>query len=214
MLDLIFAEPMALVRGAGVTLFITVVSSLAGTLLGTMLWSVSRGGIGLLMRPICDVLRIVPNLVIIFLVYYFPYVHFSLTPLSPLWSATLGLTIAQAAYTFDVVRTSWALIPAAQIDGMRSVGACRRTLVRTVYLPNLFRLSWAPHVALWIGNLKLSSLASVIGAPDLAYVARVTAANTFRLFEAWIAISIIYVILFLPLIFIGRRVERLAIFRQ
>lgn len=214
MLDLLFADPTALARGAAVTLFITVMASVGGTALGVLLWLVSRSTLDWIIRPTCDVFRIVPNLVIIFAVYYFPYASFSLIAPNALWSAILGLLLSQAAYTFDVVRTSWHLIPTSQVDGLRGVGASDSTLVRYVYWPNLLRLSWAPHVALWIGNLKLSSLASVIGAPDLAYVARVTATNTFRLFEAWIAISIIYVILFLPIVILGRRVEKLSIFRQ
>ncbi|HEY0682072.1 MAG TPA: ABC transporter permease subunit [Steroidobacter sp.] len=214
MFEFFFVTPEALWRAALVTLLITVVSSVIGTAAGIALWGVSRGPLQPAFVLAADVVRIVPNLVIIFLVYYFPYNSFGLVPPGPITSAIAGLAIAQCAYTFDVIRTVVPQVPAAQIEGFKAVGASREAIARHVYLPNIFRLAWAPHIALWIGNLKLSSLASVIGAPDLAYVARVAAANTFRLFEAWIAVSIVYVLLFVPILILGRRVERLAAFRQ
>ncbi len=214
MIDFFTTQPQAILSACLVTITLTLVSSLLGTGVGVLIWLFSRGLLARIAYPILDGVRAVPNLIWIFAVFYFPFRVFSLPVPDALTSAAIGLSISQAAQTADTLRAAYAQIPVQQLDGLAGIGASQRERYRLVVFPNLFRLSWAPHIAFWIGNLKLSSLASVIGVPDLAFVARVTMANTFHSIEAWASVAVVYVILTIPLAFIGRLVERLRYFKQ
>lgn len=214
MYELFILQPMALVNGALVTLYITVASSLLGTTGGVALWLLGRKKVTRVLYTFTDAIRATPNLIIIFLVFYFPFHDLGFPVPNATTAAIVGLAIAQAAYTADTLRSSEALIPISQIDGLKGIGATESEVLVLVTIPNLVRLAWSPHVAFWIGNLKLSSLASVIGAPDLAYVARVTMANTFRSFDAWVAVGIVYIALAVPLAYVAKIAERHRYFRQ
>lgn len=214
MYQILFMNPEALFRAIGITLAITFISSAAGTALGVGYWLIARGPLKPIAYWISDAIRAIPNLVLIFAVYYFPFRSLGLIVPNATASAILGLAIAQIAYTADSLRAAEAQVPRGQIDGLFGIGATQGEISRLVVVPNLIRLSWAPHVAFWLGNLKLSSLASVIGAPDLTYLAKVSMASTFRSIDAWLAVAVIYIALAIPLGIAARLVERHRFFRQ
>ncbi len=65
-------------------------------------------------------------------------------------------------------------------------------------------------LAFYIGNLKLSSLAAVIGCAEVVFVARVAVSQTYRSIEAWLLIGAIYIVLVLPLAWAARALEKSA----
>ena len=74
-------------------------------------------------------------------------------------------------------------------------------------LPDIFRQILPTLISFFIGNLKLSSLASVICVPEILYVAKSAGSQSFRSLEAWILVCIIYVILVLPFSYLARNLE-------
>lgn len=203
----------ALIFGIGVTLRLAILSSLIGTIAG--------GVIGTLLTPktwlsecglLCiDAVRAIPNLVLIFFFYYFPYQQIlGSQPVGAEVAALMGLSTAQAAYSADLIRNAFLQVPRSQVLGLEALGFSRRQVGIHVKLPSVIKQVFPAHVALWIGNLKLSSLASVIGVYEVVYVAKTAMAQTFRSLEAWIVVAIIYVILVLPISRISRRLESYA----
>ncbi|MFX6230416.1 ABC transporter permease subunit, partial [Acinetobacter baumannii] len=78
--------------------------------------------------PINDMLRAIPNLVLIFFVYYFPYTEFGIAAPSAFDCAVVALTIAMAVYTADIVRAAVDGVSAGSILGARSVGLREREI--------------------------------------------------------------------------------------
>ena len=59
----------------------------------------------------------------------------------------------------------------------------------------------------FIGIIRLSSLASVIGASEIVFVARTSITQNFRSLEAWIIVALIYIIMVLPITYFARKFE-------
>jgi polar amino acid transport system permease protein len=200
----------ALIVGVGVTLKLAILSSLLGTIVG--------GALGVMLTPktwvselalLCvDAIRAIPNLVLIFFFYYFPYRQmFGSEPVNAEIAALLGLIAAQAAYSADLTRNAFLQVSRSRVLGLEALGFNRSQVGIHVKLPSIVKQVFPAHMALWIGNLKLSSLASVIGVYEVVYVAKTAMVQTFRSLEAWTTVAIIYIVLVLPLSRISRRLE-------
>jgi len=201
----------ALVRGVGVTIALTVGASLLGTLLGVPLSLAMRltGPTGLIARLLTDVLRGIPNLVLIFFLYYFPYqAVFGINAPSGFTVVLFALALAQAAYSADVFRAALGSVPANQLLGLQSLGATRWEVQRLLIIPYITKSTLPAHMGFWLGTLKLSSLASVIGVEDVTFAAKVAMSQTFRSLEAWIVVACVYLALVLPASYLSRTIEQ------
>ena len=197
-------------RGIGLTAWLGVASSILGTLVGIPLAFALRAPrlISSPLTVLLDSVRAVPNLVLIFASYYFPYeAVLGVRAPSPFVAALVALVIAQAAYSADLVRSALDGVPAPQLEGLRAMGFTSAEVLRFAVLPSVVRQALPGHVALWIGNLKLASLASVIGVEDVVFVAKVAMAQSFRSLEAWLVVAAAYIAIVLPFTYLLRSLE-------
>ncbi len=210
--DFRFLAPytIAFLRGALVTVELSLVSFGLGTAVGIF------GGVWLKLTPVRsfflylnDAIRAVPVLVLIFLVYYFPTRQmFGVIGPNPFWSVVIAMAVGQAAYTADLVRGAVDGVSRKTILGGRALGLSEITIWRYLILPDVVRQILPAQIAFFIGIVRLSSLASVIGCEDVVFVARVASSPSFRSLEAWVVVSLIYIALVLPMTVISRRVEQ------
>jgi polar amino acid transport system permease protein len=200
----------AFVRGLLVTVELSVLASVAGTVLGILLGPALRvRGISWWLVSLNDILRAVPLLVLIFLFYYFPYrPMLGIDPPSPFVASFLALTLAQTVFTADLVRAAIDGVSQQAILGARALGLRESTIWWHIVLPDVMRQIAPAMVAFYIGNVKLSSLASVIGCQEIVFTARVAMGQTYRSLEAWLIVAAIYIILVLPSAWAARRLER------
>lgn len=200
----------AFARASWVTVELAAVSSVVGTVFGFAIGLVLRyRQVAWFLLPINDVFRAVPLLVWLFFAYYFPYRDvFGVTPLSECNSALVALTFVQAIFTADLVRAAVNGVSAQAILGARALGLSRADVWRYIILPDVLRQILPSLLAFWIGNVKLSSLASVIGCREVVFTARVAMGQTFRSLEAWVIVGAIYVIIVVPLAWGARVLER------
>ena len=199
----------AFLNGLYVTLYISIISFIIGTLLGIM--------IGTLLKYIRynqfllitnDAIRAIPTLVMIFFVYYFPFKQlFGLTPPNALYSSIIAMSISQAAYTADIVRSAIGSVSNKTIQAAQALGLKEITILQYIILPDIIRQTLPAQIAFLIGIVRLSSLASVIGAQEIVYVARTSISQNFRSLEAWIVVAILYIIIVLPITYLGRKLE-------
>lgn len=200
----------ALGRGVVVSIELTVISSAVGTAVGAALalplrWPI----IGPLLGAVNDAFRAVPLIVLLLMFYYFPVDQlFGLPPPTAFWAAAAALTLAQVNFTAEVVRTAIDGVPRDLVMSARALGLRERAIWIYVIAPNVVRQTLPTLIAFYIGNLKLSSLASIIGAEDVVYVARLAVSQTFRSLEAWVLVAAVYVILVLPCTMLARSIEQ------
>ena len=200
----------ALLRGALVTLELGVLSSVIGTVLGFFLGVALRLPIiGWPLRILNDVLRAIPLLVLLFFFYYFPYsLMLSIKAPSAFTTAVLALTLAQANFTGEVVRAAIDAVPASILAGGRSIGLKEPTIWFHIIIPDVVRQILPTLIAFLIGNIKLSSLASVISCEEVVFNARLAVGQTFHSLEAWVLVAAVYVSLVLPMTALAGKLER------
>ena len=109
--------------------------------------------------------------------------------------ATLGLAIYSGAYAAEIVRAGLLSVPAGQVEAAGALGLGWWRTMRSVVYPQAFRAIAPSLASLFSQLIKDSSLASVIAVGELAYQAGAIEADTFRTFEVYVTIAVLYLIL-------------------
>jgi len=124
----------------------------------------------------------------------------------------LGLAIGYGAYLSEVYRAGIESIPRGQMEAARSLGMSYAQAMRYVILPQAVRIILPPLGNDFIAMLKDSSLVSAIGAlpvnAELTLRGRMYSASTFKSFETWNSVAILYLMLSLGLSVVVRSIER------
>lgn len=144
-----------------------------------------------------DVLRSIPVLVLLFVVYY--ALPFAGVRLSAFAAAASAISMVSAAYSAEIVRAGIEAIPKGQFEAARALGLRFMLIMRKVVLPQALRIVIPPLTSNAINVVKDTALASVVAMPDLlkqANQAQALAANPTPL----IAAAGIYLIILLPLV--------------
>jgi polar amino acid transport system permease protein len=153
-----------------------------------------------------EVLRNTPALVQLFLFYFGPPTVG--IRLSVPVAALLGLTINNSAYMAEIIRAGIRSISRGQTEAASAVGMTYPQITRYVILPQALRVVYPPLVSQWVSIVLFSSLASVIAYPELAEHAKRLDSRTFRSFEIYGAVTVMYTICTLSLALVLRLVER------
>ena len=114
-------------------------------------------------------------------------------------SGVLALTLNAGAYISEVFRAGIQSIDRGQIEASRSLGMPFGKTMRHVVLPQAFRRMLPPLGNNAISLLKDSSLISAIGLAEMAYAARTVAGAYSRYWEPYLTISLMYWLLTLGL---------------
>ncbi len=202
--------------GVMLTLKATVVGYALALVLGLIggLFRVSKNPVTYALSTLyVEVVRGIPLLVIIM------YAGYVITPalrdatnqqvdLRGFPSAVLGLAFGYGAYLAEVFRAGIESIPKGQMEAARSLGMSYPQAMRYVILPQAIRVILPPLGNNFIAMLKDSSLISVIALPDLLQQGRLFVSRTFRAFEGYNTVALLYLLMTLILSIIVRLVER------
>jgi len=141
-------------------------------------------------------IRGTPLLLQLFFIYYvLPYVGIVLTPFV---SGALGLTLNYAAYMAEVFRSGIQAIPKGQWEAGQSVGMSRRLLMRRIILPQAFRIIIPSIGNFFVSIFKDSALVSVITMRDLMFSGQLLASATYKHFEIFAEVAVIYFLISYP----------------
>ena len=114
-------------------------------------------------------------------------------------AAFVGMALYHGAYVAEVVRGGLLAVERGQIEAARSLGLSYPQMLREVQLPQTFRAVIPPLGNVAIALVKNTSLASVIGVSELLGAAETVESRTFRAEEAFIAATLLYLVLTIPL---------------
>jgi polar amino acid transport system substrate-binding protein len=201
-----------LLRGALVTLEISIASMAVAIVLGLMLAIVRVFGNRLLSWPavaFIEVIRGTPLLIQLFIIFYgLPTLGIRLTPF---WAAVIGLGLNYAAYEAENYRAGIQAVPRGQLDAALALGLTRTQTIRKIVLPQAVRLVIPPVTNDFIALLKDSSLVSVITMVELTKVYGQLASTYYDYIGLGILVALIYFLMGLPIARLSRYVEtRLA----
>jgi polar amino acid transport system permease protein len=150
--------------------------------------------------------RNVPLLVIVLFVYFaLPRTGVRLGKIE---SFIASLAIYAGAYLTEVFRAGLAGVPTGVTDAGRAIGLTRTNLNLYVILPIMVRNALPALGTTFISLFKDTSIAATIAVQELTFVARRINVETFRVAEAWLAASFLYVATCLALAASLRALER------
>lgn len=133
-----------------------------------------------------------PVLVQLFLIYYgLPVFEVRLDSLT---AAIIGLGLNSAAYQAEYFRGAIQSISRGQMLAARALGMTNLQAIRYVILPQALRIVIPPWSNELIYTLKYSSVAFIIGAPELMATGQIIASRNFRYFEVFLIVAVIYLL--------------------
>ncbi len=167
-LDVALAYLPTMLSGFALTLTLAVTIIATGTVLGVVLAAVRSFGFrcfNALLAVAIDVLRAIPPLAIIVIVYFaLPFLGITLPGFVTAW---LCLSVILAAFAEEIVFAAIASIPRGQWDASRSLGLTFARTLALIVLPQALRICLAPLTNRAIAIGKNTALASVIAVPEL-----------------------------------------------
>lgn len=119
-----------------------------------------------------------------------------------------ALAFGYGAYEAEVFRAGIQSIERGQMEAARSLGMTYFQAMRYVILPQAVRRVLPPLGNDFISILKDSSLLTVIAVAELTQLGRVQRSSTFRVFEVFNSVAILYLSMTLVLSFLVRKIER------
>ncbi len=119
------------------------------------------------LRAYVDILRGMPLIVTIFLIFYGPS-SYGLN-LSPFQSISLALSIFIAAHMSEIVRGAVSSIPKGQTDAAKSIGLTFWQRTRLVILPQAAPIMIGPWTNLSVDIFKGTSLAVLVSQADFLF---------------------------------------------
>ena len=205
----VLARYMPLIlKGAGVTVILSLMIVLAGIVLGALLACLRAyriRALSFLIVVFADVLRALPPLVLILLVYFgLPNVGVVLSSFTVLF---LVLSLVLAAFAEEIVWAGITSTPKGQWEAARSTGLGFTQALGFVVLPQAVRMVIPPLTNRAIAITKMTALGMVIGVPDI--LGQATAAQSFSANASPLTLAAFaYVVIFLPLVIASRWLEQ------
>jgi polar amino acid transport system permease protein len=197
----------AIMKGVVVTIEIAGAVVVTGTLLGLMLAIVRTFRmlpVNALIVIFVDAFRALPPLVLVLLVYFgLPNIGINLPSFAVLW---LVLSLVLTAFAEEIFWAGILSIPKGQWEAARSTGFGFLATLAYIVLPQAIRLTVPPLTNRTIAITKNTALGTVIGVGEIlnqATTAQSFSGNATPLMMGAIA----YVILFIPVVVLGRLLE-------
>lgn len=170
---LIGAFPDGPLGGAALSLVLAIASALASAVLGVALGvalALSSGAVRGALVVVIGFFRAIPVLMLIFWTYFLLPVllHADVPGLAAVVSA---LSLIGGAYLAHSVHAGIRAAGAGQWQAGLSLGLTRWQTVRYVLLPQAVRIMTPSFVNQWVSLVKDTSLAYIVGVPELSFVA-------------------------------------------
>jgi His/Glu/Gln/Arg/opine family amino acid ABC transporter permease subunit len=208
-----------------ITLLLSILSSLIGVVIGFGIALVRYFDVRIA-TPVCKLyisfIRGTPTLVQLLLVYYGLPIFlnslnaqfgttFSVNAVPKLIFAVLALSANSGAYMSEVIRSALLSVDAGQMEACLSVNMSAWTALRRIIIPQAFAVALPALGNNFISLLKETSLVFNISVIEVMAQSKIIGSRSFRFFEVYIVVSVIYwgcCILFEKLLAVAERRSR------
>jgi polar amino acid transport system permease protein len=203
----------SILRGLGMTLFLTVVIMACAIVIGTIV-AIMRVSPSAVLQSFGSVyvwfFRGVPAL--IQLIFWFnlsllfrtfslslPFVGTLVSVrtndlMTPFVSAVVALSLCEAGYLAEIIRAGIRSVPHGQFEAAGSLGMSYRNILWRIVLPQAMRFIVPPTGNEAISLLKMTSLVTFIAVDDLFYTAQSIYARTFETIPLLIVVAFWYLL--------------------
>jgi len=213
-------KPGILIEGLGLTLLISLYSSIFGIIIGLFggLARVSKNpGLKGLVIIYVELIRGSPLMVQI-LIWYFVIgtlvndnlSMMGLSIISPVGWGVISLSIFAGAYVTEIVRGGIESVPKGQMEAARSSGMSYLQAMIYIILPQALKVALPALTGQFISLIKDSSLLGIIAIRELTKASREIVASTMMTFEFFLILAVLYLILTFPLSMFVKYLEQKA----
>ena len=197
----------SILHGVVTTIEIAVAVVITGLSLGLLLAVVRAFAIkplNVLIVSVVDMLRALPPLVIVLIVYFgLPNVGLSIPSFAVLW---LVLSLVLAAFAEEIFWAGILSVPKGQWEAARSTGFGFLGTLSYIVLPQAVRLAVPPITNRTVAITKNTALGTVIGVPEI--LSQATTAQSFSGNATPLMMgALAYILLFIPVVVLGRFLE-------
>jgi general L-amino acid transport system permease protein len=113
--------------------------------------------------------------------------------ISPEFTALLiGISMYASGFIAEIVRSGIQATPKGQVEAARSIALKPRFVMRYVVLPQAMRVIVPPLTSQYVSLIKNSSIAVVVGYPDLVNIGNTMMNQTGQAVEAIIVMMVVY----------------------
>ncbi|HBC95818.1 MAG TPA: ABC transporter permease [Clostridium sp.] len=185
-----------LLKGSVMTMELTVITLILGTLLGILL-ALLKLSKNIVLKSLSGfytwVFRGTPLLLQLFFFYYgLPFVGIELTPFS---AAILGLSLNCGAYMAEIIRGGIQSVNKGQFEAAKALGFSYGETMRKIILPQTWKLIIPPVGNEFISILKDTSLVSTIAMVELMRSAQQIYASSFDPISVFLTAAVLYLIM-------------------
>lgn len=182
-----------LLQGAGVTLALTAIAATIGIALSIGGAATARWGLRwarTLIAAYVEVIRNTPFIVQMFFIFFgLPSLGLKLTALQ---AAIVAMTINLTAYAIEIVRAGIEAVPPGQREAGLGLGLRPASVFLFVVLPQALANVYPALVSQIVITMLESAVVSQIAVMDLTHVADFIQSRTYRAFETYFAITLVY----------------------
>ncbi len=179
--------------GAAMTIFLIAVTTVAGVILSIFGAAAKRSRYPILRKAIAayvEVIRNTPFLVQLFFIF-FGLPRFGIR-LDPVIAAMLAMTLNMTAYTTEIVGAGLDAVPKGQREAAAALGLPAWLVFIKIVLPQALKVIFPALTSQIIIMMLESSVVSQIAVRELTYEADMLQARTFRAFETYFVVTIVY----------------------
>ncbi len=186
----------AIAHGAAMTLFLIACTTVLGIVISILFAAARRSRYGILRKAVAvyvEVIRNTPFLVQLFFIYFgLPSIGIRLDPVV---AAILAMTLNMAAYTTEIVGAGLDAVPKGQGEAAYALGLKPRQVFVKIILPQALKVIFPALISQVIIMMLESAVVSQIAVRELAHEADLLQARTFRSFETYFVVTLIYLAL-------------------
>ena len=178
--------------GLGITLLITFLSALVGTLLAFPVWLARTARSRLIVavaKGYIAVLQGTPVLVLLMVLFY---IVFGQVDIDGIWVAVVGFSLNASAYVGEMLRTGIGSIPRGQTEAALALGYSPRRAFFRFVLPQAVRAILPVYRGELIGLLKSTSIVGYIAINDLTKASDLVRSRTYESFFPILTTAFIY----------------------
>ncbi len=211
----IWAQTDFILGGVIVTLLLSAVTMVTGLIIGM------AGAAALVYGPrwlklatgaYVEIIRNTPLIVQLFIVFFgLPSAGIRLDATT---AAVIALAINLGAYSIEILRAGLEAIPKAQIEAGHSLGLSGPQVFRHIVLFPAVKIVYPALSSQFVLLMLATSVVSQISTPDLFHVASIIQSRTFRDFEIYAVVAVIYLALALGFKLLFAGIHQLAFGRR
>lgn len=185
-----------LIDGALLTLRMSIATIVFGFLLGVALAVLRTQGSPLTRRLVTSYVDVIRNTPLVIQAFWLFFGLAAMQVRVPaMAAAVIALSINVSAYTTEIVRAGMESIPKGQIEAASCLGLTRWQMLRLVILPQAVERMYPALISQFVLMMLATSIMSQISAEELTAVGYRIQSETFRGFEIYVVIAVIYLVL-------------------